>query len=104
MIRSIKNLSLIGKIRRWKMIFWISNPWQRRDFENTAEQEGVSYESRFDAANNRMIYAITDVNGGDITEFLKAFCSDRGHLYKFFQEDAYGVRIVHIAEKAVSFE
>lgn len=104
MIKNIKDLSLIRKIRKWKMIFWISDPWQRRDFENITKEEGVSYEMKFDSDNNRMIYVIANVVGGDITGFLKTFCSGRGHLYKFFHEEAYGVRIVHIAEKAVVFE
>lgn len=94
----IKKLSFIRKIRKCKMVFWISDPWTRRGFEHIAEDMGVRYETKYDSLNNRMAYIILDIKGGDVGGFLRTYLADNPNKFKYFHQEVLGVRFVNIAD------
>lgn len=97
----IKKLSFARKIRRCKMVFWIRDPWMRRDFENLAVEMGVKYETKFDSINNQMAYIVLDVRDGNVGGFLRTYLADAPSKFKYFHQEVLGVRFVNIAEKPV---
>lgn len=102
MIGRIKELMGKGKVKRglrkWGTVFQIRNPWLRRDFENLAEEYGVTYESAFDGGNNIMYYVVLD-GGATYDKFIINFMHEKNGLFGYFKKDVYGVGVVHIAEK-----
>lgn len=97
----IKKLSFVRKIRKWKTVFWIRDPWMRRAFENMAEAMGVSYEAKFDSQNNRMAYIILDIRDDNVEGFLKAYLEENTKMSKYFHQEVLGVRFVNIAEESL---
>ena len=94
----IKKLSFVRKIRRCKMVFWIRDPWMRRNFENLAEEMGVKYETKFDSPSNQMAYIVLDIRNGDVGGFLRTYLADNPNKFKYFHQEALGVRFVNIAD------
>ena len=99
MIKKLKWWLIGFKVRKWKSVFGIRNPWIKKNFEQIADKYSIKYVNFYSEQNGRTFYIIVGADSKKwFKKFLVAFLKVNEGKIAYFKNKMFGTTVYNYTD------